>query len=324
MVYSCNYIEKELLPSGKKCGVLLWSGNCLPDDRAMAVCSNAGILNMNGGDSRFDAVYPSYLNLFPLYRQVESNFQIHSSGSNENTYTHLWTRDFGGYQNVIQTFRKTENPRRVAPVNVYYHFYSGERHASLLALKKMYDWVQSQQLFPVFASHYINIVNGFISCDIDDLGNGRWRIANNGTCRTVRFDQCDLYPDLERSPGILGFRHYQGSLYLFLDQSPEIYIQLTDTKPDKPYLSLATADVNNYKLDDRGGLRYQARAFGKAFSRWSNMIRGGAYTVFSSSGDRTEKITGHADSNGTLEIQLNINETVEIYLEPVYKGVGLR
>jgi polysaccharide biosynthesis protein PelA len=324
MVYSCRYIEKELLSGGKKCGVLLWSGNCLPDERALDVCTNAGILNMNGGDSRFDAVYPSYLNLYPLYRQVGDYYQIHSSGSNENTYTHLWTRDFGGYQNVIQTFQKTEIPRRVAPVNVYYHFYSGERHASLLALKKMYDWVQTQQLFPVFASRYISIVNGFISCDIDDLGEGRWRISNSGTCRTIRFDQCDQYPDLERSPGILGFRHSQGSLYLFLDQSSETLIQLTDTPPDKPYLSSATADVNSLNLDDRGGLHFQTAAFGRASFNWNNLVHDKDYTVTLRSGDRTDKIVGHTDINGTLQISMDMNTTTEIYLEPVDTGVGLR
>jgi polysaccharide biosynthesis protein PelA len=324
IVYSCNYIEDRLLPGSKQCGVLLWSGNCLPDERALAVCAKAGILNMNGGDSRFDGVYPSYLHLYPLYRQVGDYYQIHSSGSNENTYTQLWTSEFGGYQNVIQTFRNTEKPRRVAPINVYYHFYSGERAGAVFALKTVYDWVNTQQIFPMFASRYIKIVNGFISCEIEELEENRWRVGNNGACRTIRFDECVLYPDLERSVGILGFRHYQGSLYLFLDESPEHFIQLTRSKPGKPYLSLATADVNSLKWESDNSFSYQTSAFGKARFTWHNLVPNGDYTVFVRAGENTEKINESTNPSGILDISMNLKFPAGISVKPAGPGTQNR
>ena len=99
---------------------------------------------MNGGDSRLDGEYPSYHYVAPLYRQHEGFYQIHSSNSNENTYTNLWSGPFGGYVNAIQTFANTDSPRRILPVNVYYHFYSGERQAALEALRIVYNWVHER------------------------------------------------------------------------------------------------------------------------------------------------------------------------------------
>ncbi|MBT4497454.1 MAG: hypothetical protein HOC74_07020, partial [Gemmatimonadetes bacterium] len=47
VVWTCKYIEENLLPPGKKCGILLWSGNCLPDEETLALCARAGLQNMN-------------------------------------------------------------------------------------------------------------------------------------------------------------------------------------------------------------------------------------------------------------------------------------
>lgn len=316
--WTCRYITQQLLPPGKECRILLWSGNCLPDEETLAVCAKAGLLNMNGGDSRLDGEYPSYAYVAPLYRQVGPYFQIHSSNSNENTYTGLWTGPFGGYQNVIQTFINTESPRRVLPIDVYHHFYSGERQAALLALKKVYGWVvdQREEIFPVYASRYIDVVHGFISTRIEDLGDGAWRIGDNGACRTVRFDACSLYPDLEGPTGVLGFRHYQNSLYISLDDSPEHVIRLVDAPPERAYLVGSTADVLDLALSEDGGLRFRSAALGKAGFVWANLAPDTGFSIRLEGEKQTTTQKAHTDTAGTLHLFLPLDGAVTVSIAP--------
>jgi len=318
VVWTCKYIEENLLPPGKKCGILLWSGNCLPDEETLALCARAGLQNMNGGDSRFDGDFPSYSNVAPLYRHVGQQFQIHSSNSNENTYTNLWSGPFGAFQTVLQTFQNTESPRRVLPINVYYHFYSGERQAALLALERVYEWAVSQRedIFPLYASRFIDVVHGFISTRIERLDDRTWRVNDNGQCRTIRFDDCPLYPDLTRSRGILGFRHYQGGLYVALDESNDHLIALTQTPPRQPYLIQATADVLDLTIASDKALRFHSEALAEATFVWANLLPRADFAI------RTEAAAGETiqiaqtDAEGTLRFTAPLQGPAVLSISP--------
>ena len=318
-IRSCRFITENLLPPDKDCRLLLWSGNCLPDEKSLAACAKGGLLNMNGGDSRFDAEYPSYITVAPLYRRIGPYYQIHSSNSNENTYTGLWTGPYGGFRNVIQTFENTESPRRVLPINVYYHFYSGERQASLFALEKVYDWVltRKEEIFPVFSSRYIEVVQGFISTRIERLGRRSWRLSDNGACQTIRFDHCALYPDLEQSTGILGFRHYQNSLYIFLDEAQECVLSLKHMPPTHIYLARATADVRDLRFREDGGLRFRSAALDEANYTWSNLSPETDFAVQVQAEERTETRHVRTDTAGTLNITLSLRGPAAIAITPL-------
>lgn len=310
--WSCQFIENELLPDGQKCDILLWSGNTLPDEETLATSAQGGLMNMNGGDARLDGEYPSYSYVTPLYRQVGNQFQIHSSNSNENTYTNLWTGPFGGFQNVIQTFENTETPRRVAPINIYYHFYSGERPAGLLALQRVYEWVQTQNVSHIFASQYIKIVQGFIQAEIEAVEDQVWRIHNNGHNRTVRFDLPNTYPDLKRSSGIMGFSHHQNSLYVFLDKQETSTIALTSTPPNDIHLNQANVQVSKVTQTPNGNLSFLAQGLGEGAFIWYNLAPLTAYTVEIKKGNNNQKTTVQTDAKGKLMFDTLINGEAHI------------
>ena len=82
----------------------------------------------------------------------------------------------------LETFKQTEipslidsTPRRILPMNIYYHFYSGEKKVALRALKEIYDYAISQKITPVFTTKYISVVEGFLSGKIHSLGGGCFR-----------------------------------------------------------------------------------------------------------------------------------------------------
>ena len=55
---------------------------------------------------------------------------------------------------VVDYFRFTDSPRRLKPIGIYYHFYSGTKTAAIKALHDVYAWAREQETFPVWASEY--------------------------------------------------------------------------------------------------------------------------------------------------------------------------
>ena len=207
-------LVNQLAPTGKQVNIMQWSGNTAPFADALKMVSDLGINNINGGDARFDGEYPSYTWVSPLVRQVDGLLQIYTSNSNENTYTNLWTERFFGFQLLRRTLDNTDRPLRIKPINVYYHSYSGERLSSLLALKRNLDYVRKLEITPVTTSHFASIVEGSIKAEFYRQGKLRWQVKNHHPLATIRFDRASMLGvDFSRSEGVIGQRHYQGSLY---------------------------------------------------------------------------------------------------------------
>lgn len=230
-----------LLPEGKKMELLTWSGNCSPWEEAVRLTREAGVQNINGGDSRFDGEYPSLASLAPVGRQVGAERQIYASMSNENTYTNLWSENFHGFRHLVETLHRTETPIRLKPLNVYYHIYSGEKQASLNALLANLEYARAQPVAPVTASHYSRVAQGFFTARLTALGNDSWRIDDRGALETLRFDRHALSSvDFARSRGVVGQRHAQGSLYVALDAAEE-----TPVIALKPYTAIHAPPIGN-------------------------------------------------------------------------------
>lgn len=272
---SLDYIRRFLMP-GKKVEVLLWSGNTWPDERTLAAVREAGIVNLNGGDSRFDAEFPSHGWVAPIGRIVGREIQIYASNSNENTYTGLWTTRFFGLRHVEATFRNTERPQRLKPMNLYYHVYSADRDGSLEALLRILELVRASEVAPIEASRFARIGDGFFRTRIEALSPERWRVNARGALQTIRFDRAAMKSvDFARSEGVIGQRHYQGSLYVALDEAhaaPVIALSengRTDVPPeaDRPYLIDARWRV--FALEaGRDGFGFKAQGYGAGEMRW--------------------------------------------------------
>jgi hypothetical protein len=247
---SIRYIEERLLPPGKRVRLFQWSGASRETvtEEAITVLDRIGVPNINGGDTMLDRAWPSYTQVAPLMRQVGRRWQTYTSAANENLYTHLWSGPFYGFRHVIETFENTERPRRVAPVNVYYHYYSGERVASLAALHHVHEWVLRQPLARIFTSEYLAVVEGFRTARIARTAEG-WRIWGHGALGTVRFDDTRAHVDLGRSTGVLGYVHHQGSLYVHLAGPNPAVIALGDRPPAMAYLVQGSHRVNGWKRD---------------------------------------------------------------------------
>ncbi len=249
-VTSLDHVN-EKLSGKKKAELLLWSGSCRPPAEALAGLERRGFVNMNGGDSRMDKTFNSVGHLSRLYRRPGGRLQVYAAAPNENIYTNLWSPPYAGFDQVIETFENTESPRRLKPVNIYYHFYSGEYQASLKALQKAYDWAMEKKLHPIKASLYPKIVQGFLSARISQTSPRGFSINKAGELRTLRFETKNLFPDYERSKNVVGHKIHQGSLYVFLGPGESAHIELTNSTPKGIYIEYSNARIEELRVDGK-------------------------------------------------------------------------
>lgn len=225
-------------PPGKKVEVYQWSGDTLVWKQGIALTQEAGVRNLNGGDPRCDFKYPSYAYVAPLARVLDKEIQVYTCSSNENLYTELWTNNFYGQVTLPTTFERTETPLRIKALNFYYHMYSGEKFPSLYAVIRNLAYIRTQKIAPIPASLYSRFVNGFYSANITQTGLKEWKIENRGALQNFRFDQATYQGvNFNRSKGVMGQRHYQGSLYVYLDDdehAPIIALQELDKSFPEP------------------------------------------------------------------------------------------
>lgn len=299
----------QLLPPGKKVELVQWSGNCQPYEAALNASRQAGVRNINGGDSRFDADFPSHTSVPPIGRPVGAARQIYASNSNENTYTEEWRNRFFGFKYLPVTFRNTGTPRRLKPLNIYYHMYSGQKLASLRALISNLEYARQQEIAPVAASHYAAIGDGFYSTRFVTAGANRWEVQDRGALQTVRFDHAAKKAvDFARSHGVIGQRHHQGSLYVALDAAvgtPVVALKIgSPISSAKIEISsvpvLENARWRIWDVQDRGNqLNFTAQGFGDGEFAWAVHVRG-IYELSTQSGAKTWTGRGAVGADGML------------------------
>jgi hypothetical protein len=264
-------------PPGKRVGLVQWSGDTSPFEGAVAAARRAGLANINGGDSRLDSEYPSVSYLAPVGRPVGAEVQVYASASNENTYTGLWTGRYFGFRDLRESMDNTERPRRLKPINLYYHMYSGERAASLKALLANLAHVRAQEICPVPTGRYVSAARGFFTLRLAGVGERSWRVSDRGGLHTLRFPATDgaegaeVEVDLDRSPGVIGQRVHQGQLYVALDPAaaePVVTLRArVPGPPARPELVQSRWEVSALETTP-DGFAFTAQGFGPGETEW--------------------------------------------------------
>ncbi|MFC5302109.1 bifunctional glycoside hydrolase 114/ polysaccharide deacetylase family protein [Azospira restricta] len=250
---SVDYIRTRLAPPGKPVRVLLWSGDAEPQANALRIAEDAGLLNLNGGNTVISRSNPSLTAVSPLGLAKGGVFQTYAPVMNENVFTNLWTGPFYGYERVIETFRLTGSPRRLKPINIYYHSYSASKQASLNALHKVYAWALAQSPHVVFASDFIRKARDFDGIVVARDGDG-WRIRGDGELRTLRAPAALGRPDPGASLAVAGHAAGSEGHYVHL-AGGDALLRFAETPAGRPYLHDANARLAAWQADG-DGLRF--------------------------------------------------------------------
>ncbi|GEM_PF-6578952 len=225
-VGAIKLVEKLTVPKNKKAQVFLWTGDCDPTEAQIALLRKNGYLNLNGGNSRYDAIYNSRATIAPLTVAKGKELQIYAPAGNEYLYTNGWHQDKGGFVHILDTFKNTASPRLIA-LNLYYHFYICENQAGLNSLKKIYAWLSKQELNWIDVADYCRMVLDFTSLKIYRLSddNSAWQFKTNGYLKTIRFDNETRAVDMQKSKGVLGWDYFCNSLYVSINaKNTKIYL----------------------------------------------------------------------------------------------------
>jgi hypothetical protein len=320
---------EEMAPEGKHGTLYLWSGGAEPFEAAIARTRRIGLRNLNGGDSRFDPDFPSISYLSPISRAVGAERQIYAGSAND----YIFITDGGGrehgFLNLDATIGATENPRRLKPINVYYHMFAGERAAQLAGVRHHLDAARQAAVTPIAASHYAAIADGFFSTQITALGEQSWLVQSRGALQTVRFDDAGaLAVDFTRSVGVIGQRRKGSSLYVALDEAyDEVIVALSrdageSADASAPYLIEGRWTFRDMRRRDCG-FTVMAKGYGTGQMTWGG-LKAGLYHVFARDTDATiwdETVevgddgrlafTADADAMNPLEIEVACTDAGE-------------
>ncbi|MFO1390750.1 MAG: bifunctional glycoside hydrolase 114/ polysaccharide deacetylase family protein [Agitococcus sp.] len=241
---SIDYINQTLAPKNKQVKVFLWTGNCVSTPNALAQTVEAGVLNMNGGDTTITRSNNSWTRIAGLGIKKGDYFQVFAPNQNENVYTNLWTGPFYGFERVLETYQLTDSPYRFKPIDIYFHAYLVSKTAGTNSLHKIYQWALKQATFPIYSSEYIKKVLDFNQFVVARTPQG-YRFRGNGDLRTVRLASA-TQTDFAQSPTVLGFNEHNQQYYVHLAQSNADIIE-QEKATLSPYIESSNATIKNFK-----------------------------------------------------------------------------
>lgn len=244
---SVKYIETRLAPPGKKVAMFLWTGDCIPGSEAVGMTYGAGLLNMNGGDTTATRAQPTLTQVEGMGLARGPHYQVFAPNQNENVYTNNWLGPYYGFERVIETFEFTEAPRRLKPINIYFHTYLLTKRAGMQSFDRIMAYALRQDITPVHAADYARKVLDFQRFVVARTGTG-WRVRGAGPLRTLRLPAQLGAPDLARSQAVAGYRAGHEGHYVHLGADAAELV-LSSTGAPAPRLESANARITAYERE---------------------------------------------------------------------------
>jgi hypothetical protein len=254
---SVQYIN-ALAPPDKPTKVFLWSGAALPAVDALREAYASNLVNMNGGACELPGDNPTLSQIPSLGRWVGGYLQVYAQAQNENVYTNEWQGPYYGFRDVIRMFRFSESPRRLKPINIYYHFYSGTKSASITALHEVYQYAMGEETLPIVVSEMVAKVQDFYRVTMARHLDGAWELRGMNSLRTVRLDKRLGWPDITESAGVVGVEDQPQGRYVSLSGTSIATLALSQKKPSEPHLVSANAMVQSWTVD-RGRVKFRLK-----------------------------------------------------------------
>ena len=286
-----SYLE-TMLPRGKKVTLMDWSGDTAPYPEARRAVRDAGMVGLGGGVTRYIIDYPSLSTLSP-YGYVEgSDVQIYASNGNENALRGMDEDYFTGLRYFPLFARQTETPRRLLPLNLYFHAADAGNPLALTAVEENIQFIRSRPFLRLESSQYAELAHQFYQVKIIQKGNDTWEINGISRPLTIRFAQSSRDTvDFEHSQGVWGMRYLQGNLYVQLAQKGPYLVALKRKNDLNLYPAAPVAYVidSAWTIKDlrisKSTLILRAQGYGLGKMRW-RMPQVGTYLV------RTEGVGG--------------------------------
>ena len=249
---SIEFIDSRLAPAGKRTELMLWSGNALPGAAELAILDELGIPNMNGGMTAATNAKSSMTLVGPMARPVGNYIQVYAPILNENVYTNDWLGPFDGFRRVVETLEITDAPRRIKPINIYYHFYTGTKISAMKALHDVYEWSLTQDIYPIYGSDFARKVPDHRKVGVARYLTGEWKVSRLGHVRSLRVLDSNYYPILASTQGIVGSRKLHDGVYFHTDGSDSVSFHTTRQSPQELHLVSSNGQIEQWDKNYNG------------------------------------------------------------------------
>lgn len=255
---SVHFINERIAPRGKAVRVFLWSGDSLPSAQVVAMTRALGLHNVNGGYTTVSHELSSLVAVSPFVRPFEGALrtdvpiQVYAPVADDNSFTGYGAGPFYGYRSVIETLQLTDAPRRLKPLSLYYHFWSGAKVSALRSLEAVYRWALAQPTLPIPLSEYARKVEEFQRLVVARTLDGRYRFGGMDRLRTVRLPEGSGSPELERSVGVATVSELPQGRYVTFSEGTAPELALGQEPPSGPRLAWANGRVLRWERDTRG------------------------------------------------------------------------
>ncbi|OIQ69072.1 hypothetical protein GALL_493290 [mine drainage metagenome] len=251
---SASYIDTRLAPPGKTCRMVLWPGDCNPPDKAVALAYASGLGNINGGGAPITRSQPTLSYVWPMGIPKGDFFQVYAPCSNEENYTHNWTGPFFGFERVIESYQLTDTPRRIKPIDLYYHPYIVTKAAGAKSLHTVYRWALAQPTHAIFGHQYFRSVNDWRRATVSRLLAGGWRLRGGDALRQWTQPDSAAAPQLAQCQGIAGWNQHGRRRYIHATAEQAI-LRTGIGKVAAPALVEANADITRWEPQADGSVR---------------------------------------------------------------------
>ena len=221
---------RALTPNKRAPPLFLWSGDGKPAPDARAAVTEAGSPALGGGVTAIGAS-ASVSGLSPFFLLDGPQMQVYHALPGDLGNLGYPSKDVQALQGLGLLVSQTDRPLRLKPFQLAYSAGSANQFATLSTIERLKRMAVSADTIPIFASRYVEIVEGFSTVRFKPEGARKWRITDRGGLQTIRFDDARaLSLDLAESEGALGARRINSSLYVALD--PGTVAPLVALTPD--------------------------------------------------------------------------------------------
>ncbi len=265
IIGSIKYINEHLAPADKKVEIMQWSGDAQPPENAVQMASDAGALNINGGDTTITTSNNSWTAIAPIgvaKGEGDGAYQVYAGEMNENVFTDDWTGPFYGYRRIVETFDLTDSPIRFKPINIYYHFYSATKTSSLKALNIAYDDALSREVLPIYTTEYVKKVLDWRHVAIGRKGD-KWKIQSGNYLREIYWPSSKT-PRLLGSRGVSGYTRDSRGVYIHMGSSLAEFIMQNKPNQKVPSIDRAAGQVRAFQRHGRN-MKFQFGGYYKPY-----------------------------------------------------------
>lgn len=260
VIDAAQYITDKLCPPGKKCTMILWPGDCNPPDKAVAMAYEFGLGNMNGGGATITRSQPTLSNIWPMGIPKGDYFQVYAAQSNEEDFTHNWKGPYFGFERVVESYQLTDLPRRIKPIDMYYHPYIVTKAAGAKSLHTVYQWVLKQPTHAIHGYQYFRSVNDWRQATVARRLAGGWRLRSGAELRQWTQPATAVAPQLAQCQNVAGWNEHGEQRYLHATAG-QVIVQSGPTDKAVPRLIEANADITRWAVQADGSVQLSLQGY---------------------------------------------------------------